>query len=150
MRTRVLIPAVALGLLLSGCALTPPGPPPGQRSGPPAGCPGSGAECNVYVDVTSCTQVAFDPDPLEVKGGARVIHWRIGVGEGSYTFAPAGIIIKDPDPDHQFQNGRRVEQGKGYQLTDRNKDTKTYRYGVDLMHGTEACPRFDPTIINRG
>jgi hypothetical protein len=149
MNSRILIAAIAAGLALSACAPMQPGPPPGQRVGPPSGCPGSGAECNVYVDVADCTHVTFDPDALYVNGGARVIHWRIGAGSGGYTFAPSGIVIKDADPDQQFQSGRSVDQGHGYVLTDRNTDTKTYRYGVDLMHGSEACPRFDPTIINQ-
>ena len=149
MNARILIPAIALGLFLSGCQLMPAGKPPERPAGAPPGCPGGGAECNVYIDVTDCTHATFDPDALAVRGGQSVIHWWIRLGEGSYTFAPTGIIIKDPDPQGQFHGGKRSDHDNGYVLTDNNTDTNTYRYGVDLMHGTEACPRIDPTIINQ-
>lgn len=149
MNSRILMAAIVAGFALSACAPMQPAPARSPPVGAPSGCPGSGAECNVYIDVTDCTHVIFDPDALAVNGGARVIHWRIRLGEGSYAFAPTGIIIKDPDPGQEFHGGGRVEHDRGYVLNDRNSVARTYRYGVDLMHGSEACPRFDPTIVNQ-
>ncbi|HMA31636.1 MAG TPA: hypothetical protein VKT00_07485 [Casimicrobiaceae bacterium] len=147
MNSRILIAAIATGLALSACAAMQPG----QPVGPPSGCSPTGAECAVYVDVSDCTHVAFDPDALDVKDGARVIHWRIRQGLGTYRFAPSGIIIKDTYPGQEFNGGRPVESDNGYLLNDKNSipGKHIYRYGVDLMHGSQACPRFDPTIVNQ-
>ena len=144
MDTRFLICAVAAAAAMTGCASMAPGRGPG----PMAAC--NESVCHVVVHVTDCN-VWTEPDRIPIGGHGIEIHWDLDNASTGYTFAENGVFIKPNNgPTGEFTNPRRTEQDRKFILNDRNSKPYTYPYGIQLMHGSTACPVYDPWIINQG
>lgn len=111
-------------------------------------CGGKSAEAaNIFVSVT-ITNDKIDvpiPDPVPVHGQGHVIHWEIKTP--GYVFADAGIVIHD-DTANEFDGGHTAEQGKKFQLNDKNSFRKAYKYTVNVMKGSTPLTPLDPSIAN--
>lgn len=133
---------VAVAAVIAGCQTTP-GHPPGR---PPATGKCNEQVCHILVKVDNC-QVSAVPETLGVSGANRELHWDIDSGAPGYTFAPDGIAFGD-DPGHDFVNLHSAEQNRKYVGNDKNTFPRSYKYAIRLMRGAEACPVYDPWIVN--
>jgi hypothetical protein len=87
-----------------------------------------------------------DSDPIIISGGGHVIHWVI-VTDG-YTFPDEGIALKD-GPNSEIDNAHPANQGKVYQVNDKNSRAADIRYSIKV-NGSPPVPTLDPTIRNQG
>jgi hypothetical protein len=84
-------------------------------------------------------------DPIVIAGGSHVIQWEL-VTPG-YTFPADGIALKD-GANPEFSNGHPANQGRFYQLNDRNSRVGDHHYTI-RVDGAPPVPPLDPTIRNQ-
>ena len=136
MRTRGRLWVGAVAIALTACALAP-----GEVSA--ATC--TTRNCFVSVTITNDKIDAPNPDPVSIKGRGHVIHWEIKTP--GYVFPDDGIVVKD-DTGHEFDGGHTAEQGKKFQLNDKNTLKKTYKYTIKVLKGSTPLTPLDPAIAN--
>jgi len=105
------------------------------------------AQTHEFVSIT-VTNDKIDmpvPNPVHITGRGHVIHWEIKTP--GYTFAANGIAIQGDDA-HEFDGGHLAEQGKKYQMNDKNSFKKEYKYTVNVMKGATRLTPLDPSILN--
>jgi len=99
----------------------------------------------VSITVTNDKIDAPSPDPVRIAGRGHVIHWEIKTP--GYSFASNGIVIHGDDAG-EFDGGHSAEQGKKFQVNDKNSFQKTYKYTVNVMKGATPLAPLDPSIVN--
>lgn len=108
-----------------------------------------GRPCDVLVKVSDC-KVSLDYDDVEVHKNRvdEFIDWKIT--SAGYSWTGTGVRWDDPNasgPKGQFYD--KKVKGKTLSWKDRNTDTVTYKYWVEVQDkDKKACPPFDPTVIN--
>ena len=136
MRTKDLLLVGAAALALTGCA-----PPPNDVATSPCTTP----NCFVSVTITNDKIDVPVPDPVVIKGRGHVIHWEIKTP--GYVFPDDGIVVQD-DTGHEFDGGHTAEQGKKFQLNDKNNFKKRYKYTIKVLKGSSPLTPLDPFIAN--
>ncbi|MGA0611716.1 hypothetical protein [Caldimonas sp. KR1-144] len=79
--------------------------------------------------------------PKDVK-----IRWILSTP--GWEFTANGIVIENPSP--QFSESQRTASGSEFQWKDKNDDSKTYKYDVNVQAAGGSGPviSLDPTINN--
>lgn len=122
--------------------------PPVYAQTPPAGCKGAGKVCDVIVHVDGCTPKP-DPEPVRPSGIKDVvIHWWIddAAASAGFTFAPNNGVVPPADPS-QF-SPLTVVTSKHVHVMDKNTNSKSYDYSINLLKKGVPCKGRDPTIVN--
>jgi hypothetical protein len=115
---------------------------------PPPGCKGAGKVCDVIVGVDGCTPNP-NPDPVQPSGIKDVvIHWWIddAAASAGFTFAPNNGVVPPADPS-QF-SPLTVVTSKHVHVKDKNTNSKSYDYSINLLKKGVPCKGRDPTIVN--